>query len=509
MKRALFSVLLLLLSTVSASAASMISLLPEGRNSYFFFGSGDNLFAATRLNRTGYGLAIFKVEKNFGAKLVGTWGYSTDASLGDQVRDIIPTSDNGFAVLIEVAGYKSIGSGSKREGSVWLIKLDADAREEWKQLYSDSSGEMAFQPWGLAQTPDNGYVIAGEAMSDGLKVCKGLVIRTDSRGNLKWKVYLSGRSKATFTHVIPTADNGFFLYGYDNIQNAANYWLVKINATGKLSWQKFYTGYGDELDNPIIHTGGKYFYAIMKATKKTPQLLRISRDSGSIISLKTISGLKSVDMPFNHVVLSDTQFVLCGYSENQTDDILLCKVNSNGTVSWRKTFDNDGNDYSSIVRQTADGGYLLAAQTATTVYTWKLMLLRTDSNGNTKWKEPFYFGEKFCYLLDIHVQSDGRAVLLTESYFKSSFHAVLIQTEHDGRLGTLDLNSMVSYKGSKVDTVPSRTLFKVGDRVMVKWKDKWYKATVLKVRSSKYYIHYDNYGSKWDSWVDRDSVRKR
>lgn len=134
MKRALFSVLLLLLFTVSASAASMISLLPEGRNSYFFFGSGDNLFAATRLNRTGYGLAIFKVEKNFGAKLVGTWGYSTEASLGDQVRDIIPTSDNGFAVLVEVARYKSTSTGSKREGSVWLIKLDADAREEWKQL---------------------------------------------------------------------------------------------------------------------------------------------------------------------------------------------------------------------------------------------------------------------------------------------------------------------------------------------------------------------------------------
>lgn len=51
--------------------------------------------------------------------------------------------------------------------------------------------------------------------------------------------------------------------------------------------------------------------------------------------------------------------------------------------------------------------------------------------------------------------------------------------------------------------------FKPGDAVQVKWKGKWYDASVLKVGNGKYRIHYDQYDSSWDEWVTGERMRRR
>lgn len=49
--------------------------------------------------------------------------------------------------------------------------------------------------------------------------------------------------------------------------------------------------------------------------------------------------------------------------------------------------------------------------------------------------------------------------------------------------------------------------FNVGDPVQVKWKGSWYPASVLSIKSGKYKIHYDGYGSNWDEWVGSDRIK--
>ncbi len=53
------------------------------------------------------------------------------------------------------------------------------------------------------------------------------------------------------------------------------------------------------------------------------------------------------------------------------------------------------------------------------------------------------------------------------------------------------------------------TSFKVGDPVDVKWKGKWYAASILKIGENKYRIHYDQYDNSWDEWVGPDRIRAR
>jgi len=51
--------------------------------------------------------------------------------------------------------------------------------------------------------------------------------------------------------------------------------------------------------------------------------------------------------------------------------------------------------------------------------------------------------------------------------------------------------------------------YSVGQPVKVLWGNKWWNAKVLKVKGTRYYIHYDGYGSKWDEWVGPSRIRPR
>ncbi|MFC1669874.1 ankyrin repeat domain-containing protein [Spirochaetota bacterium] len=51
--------------------------------------------------------------------------------------------------------------------------------------------------------------------------------------------------------------------------------------------------------------------------------------------------------------------------------------------------------------------------------------------------------------------------------------------------------------------------YSVGDKIEVIWSGQWYKAKVLKVSASKYYITYIGWASKWDEWVGPDRIRRK
>jgi len=46
-----------------------------------------------------------------------------------------------------------------------------------------------------------------------------------------------------------------------------------------------------------------------------------------------------------------------------------------------------------------------------------------------------------------------------------------------------------------------------GEQVEVKWNEKWYPATVLRVEKRGYYIHYKGYDASWDEYVWKDRIR--
>lgn len=52
-----------------------------------------------------------------------------------------------------------------------------------------------------------------------------------------------------------------------------------------------------------------------------------------------------------------------------------------------------------------------------------------------------------------------------------------------------------------------RTSYPVGAAVEVKWKRKWYPATVLAVQNGIHHIQYQDYGPEWNEWVASKRIR--
>ena len=46
-----------------------------------------------------------------------------------------------------------------------------------------------------------------------------------------------------------------------------------------------------------------------------------------------------------------------------------------------------------------------------------------------------------------------------------------------------------------------------GDKAEVRWKGRWYAATVLRSKGNSCYIHYDGYNSSWDEWVGPERIQ--
>ena len=51
--------------------------------------------------------------------------------------------------------------------------------------------------------------------------------------------------------------------------------------------------------------------------------------------------------------------------------------------------------------------------------------------------------------------------------------------------------------------------FSPGTKVSVKWEGKWYPATVRRAWYGLHFVHYDDYAGEWNEWVAPSAIRKR
>jgi hypothetical protein len=122
-----------------------------------------------------------------------------------------------------------------------------------------------------------------------------------------------------------TADGGYVIAGITNSFGAGNYdaYLLKTDSYGSLQWSKTFGGAGNE------------GYAILSE-------------------------------PFSVQQTTDGGYVIIGYTDSfgaGTIDAYLIKTDSSGNLLWSKTFGGTLYDYGSQVRQSTDGGYVIAGRT--------------------------------------------------------------------------------------------------------------------------------------------------
>jgi hypothetical protein len=130
---------------------------------------------------------------------------------------------------------------------------------------------------------------------------------------------------------------------------------------------------------------------------------------------------------------------LAGYTNSfgaGRNDIFLIKTDANGNISWAKTYGGTSGDYAYSVRQTSDGGYIVAGYTSSFgAGLYDAFLIKTDANGNRIWAKT-YGGADWDLAHSVQQTSDGGYIVAgyTDSFGAGGDDFLLIKTDANGNV---------------------------------------------------------------------------
>jgi hypothetical protein len=311
------------------------------------------------------------------SKTYGGTGYDTS-------ENVILTADGGYAM----AGWtNSSGAGGF---DYWLVKTDSFGNVQWNKTYGGAGTDYCYN---VHQTVDGGYIMLGYTSSFGAGARDGWLVKTDALGNMQWnKTYGTPGQELLFTLVM-ASDGGYLLKG---ITGGVG-WLVKTDVNGNMQWNKtIVTPYGNWLYTAIQTNDGGYAFAAANTTQAgtiVSDAILIKTDSSGNIQWTQAYGGPAVDVGWGLVQTKDGGYAMSGYTFSfgaGGQDGWLIKTDANGNMQWNKTYGGTNDDSLQTIIIATDGGFAIAGKTrslgAGNLDVW---LVKTDSYGNVQWSKTF------------------------------------------------------------------------------------------------------------------------
>ncbi len=278
----------------------------------------------------------------FTARNQVAWDSKSFGGPGDDwLAEARQTADLGF--MMGGTSRSGIGrdkSEASRGGAdFWLLKTNVARLKTWDHRYGGSGLDSLVS---VRQTADGGYILAGSTVSpiggDVTEAGRGgadyWLVKTNNLGVVQWQHRYGGPANDWLASARPTPDGGYLLLGTTfsgiggEVTQASlgrrDLWVVKVNATGTLQWQRRYGGSGNE-------------YA---AT------LEVDPDGGYILGASTDSPVSGdISQP----------------SRGGTDYWLL-RIGPGGAPYWDKRLGGAGEDVLSCLTTTRGYGYAVGGK---------------------------------------------------------------------------------------------------------------------------------------------------
>ncbi len=144
------------------------------------------------------------------------------------------TPDGGFVVAGITNGY---AVDSLIVGDVWVFRIDSTGNIIWQHAYGGPGADYASS---IARTPDDGFIVAGWTNSFGAGGQDAWLLRLNNTGGVIWQKTYGGAQEDVALSVEPTSDRGFIVAGFTNSSGAGGQdaWVFKLTPTGNIVWQK-------------------------------------------------------------------------------------------------------------------------------------------------------------------------------------------------------------------------------------------------------------------------------
>jgi uncharacterized delta-60 repeat protein len=290
----------------------------------------------------------------------------------DEIYSIRQTSDGGY---IASGSMSPIGAGESAEG-IWVIRLASDGAILWQKLYGNARPGRADS---IQQTADGGYVVAGGVDLGGERSA-ALVLKLASDGSTAWQSTYSGQQPEEAYSIVQTTDGGYIVGGYampsykPYATTGYDFWAMKLYPDGSLAWQKAYDAGMDQLssiqqtsDGGFIVAGDTIGSVSYDSGICDVWILKLNPD-GSVAWHGTYGGPDRNHQDHAACIrqTSDGGFIVAGQTESfgaGKNDVWILKLNPDGAIVWQKTYGGKGSDEAACIRQASDGGFIVAGCT--------------------------------------------------------------------------------------------------------------------------------------------------
>jgi hypothetical protein len=222
---------------------------------------------------------------------------------------------------------------------------------------------------------------------------------------LEWEKTFTtdARSNASGNSVQAAADGGFVVAGrtnstvyYPGAAPRSDVYLVKTDAQGAAVWSRTLGGNGDAVGRAVLQTadGG---YAIAGDTDSAGaggrDVYLVKTDAAGILEWEKTFGGPDDDYGYALRQTADGGFVIAGCRDDAAThdkDIYLVKTDAAGALIWEKSIDFSDRDCGYALAVAPDGGFVIAGEaTPAGAYYPDICLVKTDAAGNELWRRLY------------------------------------------------------------------------------------------------------------------------
>jgi len=296
----------------------------------------------------------------------------------------------GGSAPTSLSEYYGVASGIPASGQISINDFyGASAEVSWINLLGGTDQEIGY---GVAVDSSNNVIVAGYTKSDGAGGEDVLIAKYGANGSLLWDRTLGGSSQERARAVAVDSADNIIVAGYTASDGAGSFdfLIAKYNSSGTLQWDKTLGGsaidYGyavavDSSDNIIVCGSTQ-----SDGSGSDDVLLAKYNSSGTLQWAKTC-GRSVRDEGYAVAVDSADNIVFCGRTRPSDYDLLIGKFNTSGVKQWTRTLRGSANDYGyAIAVDSADniivGGYTRSAGAGAT----DALMAKYNSSGTIQWQ---------------------------------------------------------------------------------------------------------------------------
>lgn len=404
-----------------------------------------------------------------------------------------------------IAGYSTSADGDiigAHTGSeAWVVKLAHDGSIDWQRPFG---GSLADEAYAIRPTADGGYIVAGASTSTNgdATINQGgqdaWVLKLSGAGLLEWQRSLGG-SGNDVAYAVAQATDGNYLIAVKSASNdgdvtdnhgGTDNWLVKLDASGSIVWQKCLGGSGSEIpyameqanDGSVVLAGTTTSAdGDVVGSHGMDDMWVVKLDAAGTLLWQKCLGGSNQDRALSIALTSDGGCVVGGSSSSDDGDVTgvhappsqdmwIVKLDDAGNMEWQKALGGSQSDQALSVYQLADGSYIVGGYATSAdgdiighIGSVDMWIVRLDPSGNLGWQNSFgsSSNNEWCrsmaiaedggFFLAGHTQSNSGQVIGNHGNGTNDYWVVKMSPRFCSAIGSvyLDLNSNGSQDGTE------------------------------------------------------------